>query len=135
MEEIVSALSASIAQAGPTWAGVICICTLLTYIAVKLVPLYASHEDKRLDIEREREARKAKDAERRDVYERDRAKLEGRWLEQYERATTVQEQTNADMGDVAAQMTVLNATLADSKTRSREMASEVHEIHAATVLK
>ena len=102
---------------------------------MKLVPLYASHEDKRLDIEREREARKAKDAERRDVYERDRAKLEGRWLEQYERATTVQEQTNAVMGDVAAQMTVLNATLADSKTRSREMASEVHEIHAATVLK
>lgn len=37
------------------------------------------------------------------------------------------------MAGVEAQMTTLNATLSDSKDRSRDMAKEMHEVHQVIV--
>ncbi len=80
-------------------------------------------------MELDREKRKAQESVERAERERDNSRLQGRWLEQYEHATQVQEQTNAVMHEVSAEMNVLNATLSDSKQRSREMAAEMHEMH------
>ncbi len=95
----------------------------------KALPLYAGHQDKRLGIEQQREQRKAAEEASREQRDRERSEMEGRWLTQYEHATHVQEQTNAVMEGVRAQMNTLNVTLQDSKSRSADMAREVREIH------
>ena len=133
MDEFLSALGQSLAHAGPEYVTALGMVAVVAWVASKAMPLYASHQAKRLEIEQARETRKADEAARQDERDRERAKLEGRWLEQYEHATQVQAQTNAVMAGVEAQMTTLNATLADSKDRSRSMADEVHEVHAAVV--
>lgn len=130
MDELIRGLSQSLAHAGPEWA----VATVLMLIfAAKGVPIIEKMADARVRVEEERESRKAEESARRDESERERSRLEGRWLEQYEHAVQVQEQTNAVMAQQTAQMELLNATLNDSKDRSRSMAAQVDDIHRATV--
>lgn len=133
MDDLMAAIGASLAHAGPEYILALGTIAVAAWVAAKAMPLYADNRDKRLDIEAAREQRKAEESARMDERDRERAKLEGRWLEQYEHATQVQQQTNAVMAVVEAQMTTLNATLSDSKDRSRDMAKEMHEVHQVIV--
>lgn len=133
MDRLLSAVGESLAHAGPEYVSAFGILCVAAWVAAKAMPLYAEHSKARLGIEAAREKRKAEEAERADERERERSRLEGRWLEQYERATEVQERTNAVMGGVQAQMALLNETLKESKDRSRDMARKVNEIHGATM--
>lgn len=128
MEEIVLALAQSVAHAGPEWAFAI---AAIVAIAYKGIPIVEEVTRSHIELEHAREERKAGESRRRDEFERERSKLEGRWLEQYEHATHVQEQTNAVMDGVEAQMATLNATLAESKDRSRDMSHKVDELLSA----
>lgn len=133
MDDFFAAVGQSVAHAGPEYVTAVGVLAIAAWVASKAMPLYASYKDKRLDIERERERRKAAEEDNRERRDRERSEMEGRWLEQYEHSTLVQEQTNAVIEGIRAQMAVLDATLADSKDRSREMARQVSEIHGATV--
>ena len=129
MEEFLDAIAQSLAHAGPEYVTALGLVAIGAWVVAKALPLYASHQDKRLGIEQQRERRKADEERSREQRDRERSEMEGRWLTQYEHATHVQEQTNAVMEGVRAQMDTLNATLQDSKQRSYEMAREVREIH------
>ena len=129
MEEISRGVGTALSHAGPEWVTAIGIVLILAWAARQALPGYDSRANQRLQMELDREKRKAQESVDRAERERDNSRLQGRWLEQYEHATQVQEQTNAVMHEVSTQMNVLNATLSDSKQRSREMAVEMHEMH------
>ena len=129
MDEFLDAIAQSLAHAGPEYVTALGLVAIGAWVVAKALPLYASHQDKRLGIEQQREQRKAAEEASREQRDRERSEMEGRWLTQYEYATHVQEQTNAVMEGVRAQMNTLNVTLQDSKSRSADMAREVREIH------
>ncbi len=118
MDEFLDAVAQSLAHAGPEYVTALGLVAIGAWVVSKALPLYATHPDE----ERSREQR-----------DRERSEMEGRWLTQYEHATHVQEQTNAVMEGVRAQMNTLNVTLQDSKERSADMAREVREIHEAVI--
>ena len=123
MDELLLALSESLARSGPEWVFAL---GVLAVFAFKLTPVISRWAEAHAGIEAKREERKAEEARMRDEHDREMAQLNGKWL-------VVSEQSAKAMEGMTAQMQVLNATLADSKERSRDMAREVHEIHAATV--
>lgn len=129
MDEFLDAIAQSLAHAGPEYVTALGLVAIGAWVVARALPLYAGYQDKRLGIEQQREDRKAAEEASREQRDRERSEMEGRWLTQYEHATHVQEQTNAVMEGVRAQMDTLNATLQDSKQRSSEMAREVREIH------
>lgn len=133
MDDFLNALGQSLAHAGPEYVTALGLVAIGAWVVAKALLLYASHQDKRLGLEEQREKRKAAEERSREQRDRERSEMEGRWLTQYERATQVQEQTNAVMEGVRAQMDTLNTTLNDSKKRSSEMAREVNEIHRAVI--
>ena len=133
MDDFLSAMGQSLAHAGPEYVTALGLVAIGAWVVSKALPLYAGHQDKRLGLEEQRERRKAAEERSREQRDRERSEMEGRWLTQYERATQVQEQTNAVMEGVRAQMDTLNTTLNDSKKRSSEMAREVKEIHNAVI--
>lgn len=107
--------------------GIVCI---IAFVAIKSLPMVDNWQQQRIGIEIKREERKCQEELSREQRDRERSEMEGRWLNQYESATRVQEQTNIVMEGVREQMHVLNATLDDSKRRSGEMAHKVDEIHS-----
>lgn len=133
MDEFLDAIAQSLAHAGPEYVTALGLVAIAAWVVAKALPLYAGHQDKRLGIEEQREERKAAEERSREQRDRERSEMEGRWLTQYEHATHVQEQTNAVIEGVRAQMNTLNLTLQDSKQRSSEMAREVREIHEAVI--
>ena len=133
MDDFMASLGQSLAHAGPEYVTALGLVAIGAWVVSKALPLYAGHQDKRLGLEEQRERRKAAEERSREQRDRERSEMEGRWLTQYEHATQVQEQTNAVMEGVRAQMDTLNTTLQDSKKRSSEMAREVKEIHNAVI--
>lgn len=133
MDAFLDAVAQSLANAGPEYVTALGLVAIGAWVVSKALPLYSTHQDKRLGIEQQREKRKADEERSREQRDRERSEMEGRWLTQYEHATHVQEQTNAVMEGVRAQMNTLNVTLQDSKERSADMAREVREIHEAVI--
>lgn len=126
VDQIVEGIGQSLAHAGPEWAMIALMAVLTVW---KVLPLAERVAERAHEREVRRERRKDRESAARDEFERRSAELQGRWLTQYEHATDVQKQTNAVMAGVQAEMATLNATLAESRDRSREMAGEVHEMH------
>lgn len=117
--------------------GIICV---LAYVVIKAMPMINDWQLKRIEIEQQREERKAREELSREQRDRERSELEGRWLTQYAHATSVQEQTNsiiqqtnAVVEGVSKQMDALSSALEDSKNRSHEMSLQVAEIHESVV--
>ena len=137
MDELMGALAQSIAHAGPEWAAVI----IVTVLGVtQVVPAWKERDERRmamererqaaeLELAREREARKAEDAKRLDQRDKERSQNEGRWLEQGERSLRLQDETNAAIDGMRSAMEMNNALLSESKERSRHMAQQVDEMH------
>lgn len=126
MDEIIRALAESLAHAGPEWAFALGVVAIASGVAVKALPIFRDYKSGQLSVEMKREERKAEEARRRDEHDREIAELNGKWL-------IVSEQSAKAMEGMTAQMQVLNATLADSKERSKAMAYELHEVHQAVV--
>lgn len=128
----------------PEWLPAMGIMIVLVYGSIKIVPAVvraidqrdARHEREtqaRIKIESQREERKSKEEQSRQQRDRERSENEGRWLSQYEHATTVQEQTNVVIEGVREQMRILNLSLNESKERSQDTAKKVDEIHRKVI--
>ena len=116
LDGISTAIAQSLADAGPAY--VLAFGALALFVA-KIWPTIAEVVSRREDREDKREARTAE-------HEREMAELNGKWL-------IVSEQSAKAMEGMTGQMEVLNATLQESKARSRDMGRKVDEIHAAVV--
>ena len=113
MDELLAALAESLANAGPFY--VLAFGAIVLFV-LKVWPSIVEWVNRREDREDKREQRTAE-------HEREMAELNGKWL-------IVSEQSAKAMEGMTSQMEVLNATLQDSKERSRDMSSKVDEIHA-----
>ena len=116
MDELLAALAESLANAGPFY--VLAFGALVLFV-LKVWPFLMEWVNRREDREDKREQRTAE-------HEREMAELNGKWL-------VVSEQSAKAMEGMTSQMQILNATLNESKDRSREMAHKVNEIHAAVI--
>ena len=144
MDEIAKGIGQSLAHAGPEW-GLLLFAIAAGIWAAKNVwlpymerrqSMAEKEADARIALEAQREDRKSRESADRLERDRELTKMQGQWLEQYDRANRAQEQSNVVTEGVRAEMQLLNATLADSKEHSREMgirlheiATEVHDVH------
>lgn len=131
MEQAFAAAVSAMAGSGPEWLFAMGALAVIAWLASKAVPIAADASAKRAEVEAAREERKAEEARRLEQRDIERSRAEGRWLEQYERATRVQEQTNSVMAGVEGQMAALNAALADSKERAGRMARDLEAVRDA----
>lgn len=131
MDELLKGLSISIAEAGP---GYVMVFGLLVVFVSKMWPdimKFVSERDKRtFELESKREARKVEEGNRRLDFEKKSVELQGRWLEQYEHATKVQEQTNSIISEVQLQLSIQNAALAESGKTSTNIQDEILAVRA-----
>lgn len=123
MEELLKALADSLAHAGPAY--VLSFGALVLFVA-KIWPTLSDMITRREDREDRKEQREAETEKARIEHDKEMAELNGKWL-------ITSEQSARAMEAIEEQMRVLDATLKDSKDRSRDMARKVDEIHAATV--
>lgn len=131
MDELLKGLSISIAEAGP---GYVMVFGVLVVFVSKMWPdimKFVSERDKRtFELESKREARKVEEGNRRLDFEKKSVELQGRWLEQYEYATKVQEQTNSIISEVQLQLSIQNAALAESGKTSANIRDEILAVRA-----
>lgn len=130
MDALLEALATSLAHSGPEYTLALGAIAIGAWISSKVLPVWQSLKMEQLELEKEREARKASDMRRLDQRDQERSKTEGRWLEQNERSMKLQEETNAAINAMKAALEMNNALLGDSKDRSRHMAMQVDEIHS-----
>ena len=116
MDDLLAALARSLEDAGPMY---VLAFGAITLVVMKIRPSVSCWIDRREDREDKREQRITE-------YQRESAERDGKWL-------MVSEQSARAMEAMTEQMRVNNTMLADSKRGSREMAHEVHEIHAEVV--
>lgn len=128
MDELLGALAESIGHAGPQWCFALGVVAIAAWLVAKALPVFRDYKSGMLSIEERREERKAEEAKRRDDRDREMAKMNGQWI-------IVSEQSAKAMEGMTAQMQVLNATLSDSKDRSREMGRKIDDIHDVVVRK
>ena len=141
LDELMGAMGASIAHAGPEWALALAAIGGAIWAAKNVwLPWTAQRselarqaQEARIALEAKREERKARESESRDKHDEEQNRLTGQWLSAYERGTQVQEQTNVLLAGFDARMGALEAALDESKDRSRGMASEVHDLHSRLI--
>lgn len=112
MDELLRAFAESLAHAGPIY--VLVFGALILFVS-KVWPTIVDIINRREDREDKRELRVAE-------HEHEVEQLNGKWL-------VVSEQSSKAMEGMTSQMKVLNATLQDSKDRSRVMSKKVDDIH------
>lgn len=130
MDALLEALATSLANSGPEYTLALGVIAIGAWVSSKVLPVWQSLKMEQLELDRERERRKAEDTRRLDQRDQERSKTEGRWLEQNERSMKLQEETNAAINAMKAALEMNNALLGDSKERSRHMALQVDEIHS-----
>lgn len=123
----------SLAGNGPVWVFTIVVLVLISYVVIKALPFYRDYKTRQLDIEEEREKRKAVEANMRHERERENAAIQARMVD-------AQEAQTAAVNGVQAQMALMNGKLEASQLGSSNMgkkvdtmATQVHEIHGAIV--
>ena len=123
----------ALATQGPVWLFVIGVLLIMAFVAIKAMPFWKEVKNRQLDIESERERRKADEAKMRDERDRENAIIAARQVDAQERST-------AAINGITAQMAVMNGKLEASQHGSQHMgetvetmAAQVHEIHGAVV--
>lgn len=109
----------SLESQGPWYVVAFGVLLILATMVIKLVPYWASYQQKRLELE-DREIKRREDADRKGQ------EIQGQMILQNQRSNTVMESLDK-------QMAFLNLQLTESKERSRDMAIEVHDIHRKVV--
>lgn len=130
MDELLEALATSLAHSGPEYTLALGSIAIGAWVSSKALPIWQTVKVEQLELEKERESRKASDMRRLDERDQERSKTEGRWLEQNERSMKLQEETNAAINAMKAALEMNNTLLGESKDRSRHMAMQVDEIHS-----
>lgn len=133
MDAFLQALASSFVQFGPAYTMVIGLVAILAWVAAKAMPFLKEIQLKKLELEQAREVRKAEEAQSLHERERERAKLTAQMIETQDRSNNVMEA-------LTTQIAVMNATLEESKHRSRsmgqtvdKMAEQVKEVHTVVM--
>ena len=137
----------ALAGSGPAWLLVVGVLLILAFVAVKALPSIDKYRQGRLEIEMEREKRKAEEVRLRDERDRENARISTRSLDVQQETNAVVAALSQQMAEYKNQQAVTAAHLEASRGRSAAMgkrvergveimedvAQEVHEIHRHTV--
>ena len=153
MESATEAAVHELAAFGPEWLFALALVIVVVVLLVAFVPVIKSAVEKRLEIaetesherielDKQREQRKANEEQSREQRDRERSEMEGRWAAQNDRAIAAQERSNVVLESLKNQMETMNAQLMDSKASSKSMGEivanmnhKVDEIHREVMRK
>lgn len=110
--------------AGPEWFFFVLLLICIVLLIWKgFMPIYERKVNADIDLEKQREDRKAEESKAREKRDIERSKVEGRWLEVTERMVETQAESNQVNKSIRAEMEALrmqNKALTDSIKESRE---------------
>ena len=135
MEDAAAAYVGGLAAAsdGPMWLFAVGVLAILAVVLIKAFPMYRDFKTRQLDIESEREKRKADEARMRDERERENAAIAARQIEAQERSTAAMNAMTAQMAVMESRIEVSQQGSAYMKDKLDGMSVEVHDIHTAVV--
>ena len=119
---------------GPMWLFALGVLVIAAVVAYKILPVVKECKLRAIDIEEQREQRKAEEARMRDERDRESAAINAR-------AVDAQERSTAAITAMTQQMAVMSGQLEMSRDRSAhmggqidDMARKVSDIHGAVVV-
>lgn len=118
---------------GPMWVFAIGVLAIFAVVLIKAFPMYREFKTRQLDIEAEREKRKAEEARMRDERERENAAIAARQVEAQERSTAAMNAMTAQMAVMESRIELSQQGSATMQNKVDGIAVEVHDIHAAIV--
>lgn len=115
--------------AGPEWFFFVLLLICIVLLIWKgFMPIYERKVNADIELEKQREDRKAEESKVREKRDIERSKMEGRWIEAMERSTSLQEQTNAELNAIRATNEALIEQIKESRKGSRGMQDKLNSI-------
>ena len=123
----------ALAGSGPAWLFAIGVLTIAALVAVKALPLWHKVKMAQVDIDRQREARKAEEARLRDERDRENCAIAGRQVDAQERSTAAMTAMTAQMAAMEQALEVSRHGSQQMRDQVGDMAHKVDEIHMTVV--
>lgn len=115
--------------AGPEWFFFVLLLICVVLLAWKgFMPIYERKVNADIELEKQREDRKAEESKAREKRDIERSKMEGRWIEAMERSTALQEQTNVELNAIRTTNEALIEQIKESREGSRGMQDKLNSI-------
>jgi hypothetical protein len=115
--------------AGPEWFFFVLLLICIVLLIWKgFMPIYERKVNADIDLEKQREDRKAEESKAREKRDIERSKMEGRWIEAMERSTALQEQTNVELNAIRTTNEALIEQIKESREGSRGMQDRLNSI-------
>ena len=115
--------------AGPEWFFFVLLLICIVLLVWKgFMPIYERKVNADIDLEKQREDRKAEESKAREKRDIERSKMEGRWIEAMERSTALQEQTNVELNAIRTTNEALIEQIKESREGSRGMQDKLNSI-------
>lgn len=115
--------------AGPEWFFFVLLLICIVLLVWKgFMPIYERKVNADIDLEKQREDRKAEESKAREKRDIERSKMEGRWIEAMERSTALQEQTNVELNAIRTTNEALVEQIKESREGSRGMQDKLNSI-------
>lgn len=115
--------------AGPEWFFFVLLLICIVLLIWKgFMPIYERKVNADIELEKQREDRKAEESKVREKRDIERSKMEGRWIEAMERSTSLQEQTNAELNAIRTTNEALTEQIKESRKGSRGMQDKLNSI-------
>lgn len=115
--------------AGPEWFFFVLLLICIVLLVWKgFMPIYERKVNADIDLEKQREDRKAEESKAREKRDIERSKMEGRWIEAMERSTALQEQTNVELNAIRTTNEALIEQIKESREGSRGMQDRLNSI-------
>lgn len=115
--------------AGPEWFFFVLLLICIVLLIWKgFMPIYERKVNADIELEKQREDRKAEESKAREKRDIERSKMEGRWIEAMERSTALQEQTNVELNAIRTTNEALIEQIKESREGSRGMQDRLNSI-------
>ncbi len=118
---------------GPGWLFALGCLVILTGVVVKALPIWRDLKAAQLDIERQREERKADEARMRDERDRENSAIASRQVDAQERSTAAMTSMTAQMAAMEQALEVSRRGSQQMRDQVGDMAHKVDEIHMTVV--
>lgn len=133
MENAVVHYVDSIGGYGPAYLLVVGVLAVIVVLLVKFMPFWREMQNKKLDIEQEREKRKVNEAQMRNDRDMENAKIAQRQVDAQERSTMAMTAMTATIERLESRLEISQQGSSSMRDEMRDMAIEVHDIHTVVV--
>lgn len=118
---------------GPAYLLVIGVLVVTVVLLIKCMPFWRDTQNKKLEIERDREKRKADEASMRNERDRENARIAQRQVDAQERSTVAMNAMTATIERLESRLEISQQGSSSMRDEMHDMAIEVHDIHTVVV--